>query len=317
MQKERVPAVEPEVLHMKRLFTLLALLLAVGTFLSADIADARRIGGGRSLGAQRQMTPTPAPSPSAPSATPSAPVSPSQAIPGRIAPTAAPAASGMSRWLGPIAGLAAGLGLAALLSHFGLSEGFGSILLIALLVGGGLLLVRMFLRRRVPAAPQMQYAGVAAPRVEPHVGPAAFEPVMGSATPPQSTSDRRYPPGFEPGPFIEQAKLQFRSLQAAYDGSDRKALAEVMTPDMFAEISTELAQRESHLPTEVVKLDAEIVDVTTEGNKHWMSVRFTGLLREDGTVMAKDFDEVWNLVKPVDGSSGWLLAGIQQANEVA
>ena len=24
------------------------------------------------------------------------------------------------------------------------------------------------------------------------------------------------------------------------------------------------------------------------------------------------FTEVWNLVKPADGSSGWLLAGIQQ-----
>ena len=299
---------------MKRLLTLLALLLVVGTFLGADIADARRLGGRRSFGAQRQMTPTPAPSPNAPSATPSAPVSPSQAIPGRTA-TPAPAASGMSRWLGPIAGLAAGLGLAALLSHFGLSEGFANILLIALLVGGGFLLVRMFLRRRVAPTPQMQYAGGPAPRVEPHVGPAAFEPVMGGATPPASATGRRYPPGFEPGPFIEQAKLQFRKLQAAYDNSDRKALAEVMTPDMFAEISTEIAQRESHIPTEIVKLDADIVDVATEGNKHWMSVRFTGLLREDGTVMAKDFDEVWNLVKPADDSSGWLLAGIQQTHD--
>jgi len=305
---------------MKRVMTLLALLLAVGTLVTAEIADARRIGGGRSLGAQRQMTPTPAPSPSAPSASPSAPVSPSQAIPGRTASpaTAAAPASGMSRWLGPIAGLAAGIGLAALLSHFGLSEGFANILLIALVVGGGFLLVRMFLRRRVaPATPQMQYAGGPAPRVEPHVGPAAFEPLMGNATAPQPTTGGKYPPGFEPGPFIEQAKLQFRKLQSAYDGSDRKALAEVMTPDMFAEISTELAQRQSHVPTEVVRLDADIVNVATEGNKHWMSVRFTGLLREDGTVMAKDFDEVWNLVKPVDGSSGWLLAGIQQTNEVA
>ena len=24
------------------------------------------------------------------------------------------------------------------------------------------------------------------------------------------------------------------------------------------------------------------------------------------------FEEIWNLVKPVDGSSGWQLAGIQQ-----
>jgi predicted lipid-binding transport protein (Tim44 family) len=296
---------------MKRLFTMFAVVLAVASWMSADIADARRLGGGRSFGAQRQVTPqpAPAPSPSAPSAAPSAPVNPQAATPGRMNPAPAPATSGASRWLGPIAGLAAGLGLAALLSHFGLSEGFASILLLLLIAGGAVLLIRMVFMRRAPAP--MQYAGGPPPRVEPHVGAATFPPVS-----PKPAADRRYPPGFEPGPFIEQAKLQFRKLQAAYDEGDRKALAEVMTPDMFAEVSGELAQRTSHVPTEIVRLDADIVDVSTEGSRHWMSVRFTGLLREDGTVMAKDFDEVWNLTKPVDGSSGWLLAGIQQANEV-
>jgi predicted lipid-binding transport protein (Tim44 family) len=237
-------------------------------------------------------------------------VNPQAATPGRVNPATAPAASGASRWLGPLAGLAAGIGLAALLSHFGLSEGFASVLLLLLIVGGAVLLIRMLFMRRAPAP--VQYAGGPPPRVEPHVGATTFPPVSVA-----STTERRYPPGFEPGPFIEQAKLQFRKLQGAYDAGDRKALAEVMTPEMFAEVSAEIAQRTSHVPTQIDKLDADIVDVSTESSRHWMSVRFTGRLREDGTVMAKDFDEVWNLTKPVDGSSGWLLAGIQQANEVA
>jgi predicted lipid-binding transport protein (Tim44 family) len=41
-------------------------------------------------------------------------------------------------------------------------------------------------------------------------------------------------------------------------------------------------------------------------------VRYTGVVREDGEANPKPIDEVWNLTKPVDGSSGWLLAGIQQ-----
>jgi predicted lipid-binding transport protein (Tim44 family) len=285
---------------MRRLLTVMAVVLAVGAWMSADVADARRLGGGRSFGSQRQITPQPAPSPGAPNAAPSAPVSPSQA---------APAASGASRWLGPIAGLAAGIGLAALLSHFGLSEGFASVLLLLLIAGGAFLLIRMLFMRRSAPAP-MQYAG--GPRVEPQLSPASFEPVA-----PQPADTRRYPPGFDPAPFIEQAKVQFRKLQSAYDSGDRKALAEVMTPQMFAEVSNELAQRTSHVPTQIDKLDADILDVATEGTQHWMSVRFTGLLREDGTLLPKDFDEVWNLTKPVDGSSGWLLAGIQQTNEVA
>ena len=130
----------------------------------SDFADAKRLGGGRSLGAQRQSI---APSnaagrrPSTPAGAASQPVMPAQ--PGAAAPPRRPPppppTSGMSRWMGPIAGLAAGLGLAALLSHFGLSEGFASLLLIALLVVGVVLVVRMFLARRTPAKPAMQYAG--------------------------------------------------------------------------------------------------------------------------------------------------------------
>jgi predicted lipid-binding transport protein (Tim44 family) len=45
---------------------------------------------------------------------------------------------------------------------------------------------------------------------------------------------------------------------------------------------------------------------------HWASVRFSGTVREAAGGAPEAFTEVWNLVKPRDGSSGWLLAGIQQ-----
>ena len=304
---------------MNKWMAIAVALVAAAAFAGADIADAKRLGGGRTLGAQRQATPAPA-APTSPNVAPSSPAAPVQAAPAK--PAAAPAAAGASRWLGPIAGLAAGLGLAALLSHFGLSESFASFLLVALLVVGGVFLVRMLLSRRAQPARPLQYAGANAgvsPRVEPRLdpaptAPARFEPVMGAtaAGPAPAAASGRFPPGFDAVAFAEQAKMQFRKLQAAYDEGDRKALAEVMTPDMFKEISGELAQRGTHLPTEVMRLDASVVDVATEGDSHWMSVHFTGLLREDGTVLPKEFDEVWNLTKPVDGSSGWLLAGIQQ-----
>lgn len=306
---------------MSKLMTLAVALFALGALVAAEHADAKRMGGGRSLGAQRQVTPAPTP-PASPSVAP-APSAPMQAAPAKAA--AAPAAAGASRWLGPIAGLAAGLGLAALMSHLGLSEAFGSFLLLALLAVGGFFLVRMLLARRAPAARPLQYAGAgaAAPRVEPRLEPSAparFEPVMGAASgaaPAASAPAGNYPPGFDPAPFVEQAKLQFRKLQAAFDSGDRTVLADVLTPEMFADVAQELAARGSHLPTEIMRLDATILEVTTEGDRHWMSVHFKGLLREDGTVLPKEFDEIWNLTKAVDGKSGWLLAGIQQVDEVA
>jgi len=301
-------------------------VVAATTVALSDSADAKRLGGGGSLGAQRQSI-APKPPATAPGAAaqPVMPAQPGAALPAKPAAPATAAPSGMSRWFGPIAGIAAGLGLAALLSHFGLPEGFGSFLLLALLGIGVVLVVRMLLARRAPVKPTMRYAGAGGPGAMPAGydpeplpswgGAPKLEPVMPAAAPasnPAAPSAKPLPPGFDAAGFVKQAKLQFGRLQAAYDAGDRGALSEVMTPEMLAEVTRELGARGEHRATEVVTLNAEVLEVTTEGGTHWASVRYTGLLREDGEPVPKPIDEVWNLTKPADGSSGWLLAGIQQ-----
>jgi predicted lipid-binding transport protein (Tim44 family) len=243
------------------------------------------------------------------------------ASPGALSQTPAmarPAASGASRWLGPLAGLAAGIGLAALFSHLGLSEGFAGLAMLLLLVVGGIFVVRMLMSRRGAVSAPMQYAGAGTTppspiALSPGVAP-AWTPAPSSIPSllPETPALSRFPPGFDAGAFAQQALLQFRKLQAAYDAGDRTALADVLTPGMYAEIDKELSERGEHAPTEVAALDAAVQEAATEGDQHWVSVRFTGLLREDGAVLPKPFDEIWNLVKPVDGTSGWLLAGIRQ-----
>jgi predicted lipid-binding transport protein (Tim44 family) len=301
-----------------------------------DVADAR-VGGGKSMGAQRpSVTPRaqapqaapPAASQAAPQSTPSGaasnPVMP--ATPGAAAAAkpaapagAAPAASGASRWLGPIAGIAAGLGLAALLSHFGLPEGLGTFLLLALLAIGVVFAVRMLLARRQPKEP-LAYAGSARPGITPTFDKSALpewggaqrvEPVLGTgAVGPTSTDGKSFPPGFDAAGFARHAKQQFIQLQSAHDAGDRDALRDVLTPEMYAEVVRDLGTG-TRSSTEVVNLDADVLEVVTEGDRHWASVRFTGKLREGGGP-AQAFDEVWNLSKPIDGKTGWMLAGIQQ-----
>jgi predicted lipid-binding transport protein (Tim44 family) len=299
---------------MKSFFALAIGAVTAVALLSADVVDAKRLGGGRSLGMQRQNV---APSQPAPSVAPrpgaaSDPVMSAQpgAAAARAATPAAPAPSGMSRWLGPIAGIAAGLGLAALMSHLGLSESFGSLLLVGLLVIGAIMLVRRFLMPRTIAEPaaagRAPFAGFT-----PAPGVSRVEPTLNSAAPPV----RSLPPGFDAEPFLQQAKLQFRRLQAAYDKAELTVLSDVMTPALFAEVSQEIDARGSHVPTEVVALNAEILEVVSEGRQYVASVRFNGLVREDGVSQPKPFVEIWNLTKPVDGSSGWLLAGVQQTEE--
>jgi predicted lipid-binding transport protein (Tim44 family) len=311
-------------------------LLALAAFASvallhADFADAARMGGGRSFGMQRSITPPAArtmpPAAQAPQAGqnfngPAAnPVMPARPGAMAAAPAAAGAAkaapSGMSRWLGPVVGLAAGLGLAALFSHLGLSAELGSLLLIGLLAVGAIMLFRAFAARNARnAGPQYAAAGAG---TRPPFG-AAREPAFGShwgANEITPASASRFPPGFDPAPFVEQAKQQFRRLQSAYDRGDRSLLADVTTPEMHAEIVRELATRGTHQPTEVALLDAEVIEVVREGDQYVASVRFHGALREDGASDPHPFEELWHLVKPADGSSGWLLAGIQQAGSPA
>src|SRR5438105_4820813 len=143
---------------MKRTPILLLAGFAALTLALSDLADAARMGGGRSFGAQRQSVTPSKPAPPAAAPANSAAAQPATPAAGTAPAPPAAAPSGASRWLGPIAGIAAGLGLAALLSHFGLSEGFGSLLLVALVIFAGVFLVRMLLRRRETAKP-LQYAG--------------------------------------------------------------------------------------------------------------------------------------------------------------
>ena len=320
---------------MKSLITLAVAALTAVALLGTDVADAKRFGGARSLGTQRQgIAPpasTPAPSgttPSGAASNPVMPASPATAAAARPAAPATAAPTGASRWLGPIAGIAAGLGLAALLSHFGLSEAFASFLLIALVVIAAVVVIRLLLSRRSATQPApLRYSGIGgvsgAPGASQRFQPANTITPAGSMTSFDSTSSsvapaiRRMPPGFDPAPFLEQAKLQFRRVQEAHDNGDRDMLANVTTPEMYHEVVKDLDDRKSHIPTEIVTLDAEVLDVTQEGARYVASIRFNGLLREDGARDPAPFVEIWNLEKPVNGSTGWLLAGIQQTEDVA
>ena len=308
---------------MKRIPILLLAAFAALTLTLSDLADAGRMGGGRSFGAQRQsVTPS---KPAPPAAAPASNAAAQPATPAAgTAPAPAAAPSGASRWLGPIVGIAAGLGLAALLSHFGLSEGFGSLLLIGLVVFGGVFLFRMFMARRETAKPSLQYANAGArenvrasydssprpvwsdaPKKEPYLAPAAAAPEFG-------VTRKALPEGFDAEGFATEAKRQFIRLQGSYDAADRETLSAVMTSEMYAEVGRELDERGVHHATEIVTLDADVLEASTEGDKHWASVRFTGTVRENGEPLPKSIDEVWNLTKPVRGTSGWLLAGITQ-----
>lgn len=303
---------------MKSGFGLLGAILIGATVLALP-AEAKRLGGGKSIGAQRETVTQRQATPPAPAATQT---SPSAAAPAAAA-AAAPAASGARRWLGPIAGIAAGLGLAALFSHFGLGEGFASLLLVVLLVIGVVVLVRFLLRRNAPAPTRgMAYAGPAPAAHGLHT-PHGYETQAAPQTAPGERfgsrqggpEEAKIPEGFDVEQFLKHAKLNFTSLQQAFDRGDLLALKDLTTPEMLEEVKRDLEARGgTSNETQVLKLDASMVEVVQEKQVAWASVRFSGLVRERPEDPATSFDEVWNLRKDLAAGEGWLLAGIQQFN---
>ncbi|MEW6165798.1 MAG: Tim44-like domain-containing protein [Pseudomonadota bacterium] len=271
-----------------------AVVVFVGVALPLQDAEAKRFGGGSSFGMKRSVTP------SQPAV---APRPGQQAAPAATGPATAaqPARRG---WLGPVAGLAAGLGLAALASHLGFGEEMGSLLLVMLLVGGAFFLFRLLTAARQPQ--RVQYAGAGAPMPFD-----AGKVSAGGTAAPQPAA--RIPAGFDAEGFLRQAKLNFIRLQAANDRGDMDDIKTFTLPEVFAEIQMQYEERgRTTQLTDVVQLDADLMEVVTEGDMHIASVHFHGLMREEEGAAPAPFGEIWHLAKPVSGGFGWRVAGIQQ-----
>lgn len=302
---------------------LIALSLAVCSIPLLPLeAEAKRLGGGGSAGMKRDL-----PARTAPDAPPAKPAQSGTAAPTNAAApaagTAAAAAAPKRSWMGPIAGLAAGLGLAALASHLGFGEELANFMMLALLAIVAIIVVRLLMRRfaggqRAPAG--MQLAGAGAPLPNDSNAWRAATPVSsGAAMPAQpvaSAPASALPADFDADGFARIAKMIFIRLQAANDTGDLNDLRAFTTPEMFAAIRLELQDRQGAAQqTDVVQIDAEVLDVAEESDRQVVSVRFHGLIRELRDSGAHPFDEVWHLVKPRDGSREWAIAGIQQLAE--
>jgi predicted lipid-binding transport protein (Tim44 family) len=317
---------------MKKALAMFAVVLALGmTAFDADAA--KRLGGGKSTGMQRSNV-------TAPGNTPGQAGSPGQAAPAVGAPAAgmagAAAAAPKRSWMGPIAGLAAGLGLAALASHFGFGEGLANMLMIGLVIMAVLAVVGMIMRKRAAgqgpalagagtggaargASPlfgqQPQQAAYRTNEAEPaSTGGSMIGSRVGGGMAGATAQAAALPADFDTAAFERNAKAQFMGLQAANDTRDINGLREYLSPEMFDIVSAEIAARgDTPQQTEVFGLGAQVLALATEGSRYVASVRFTGSVRDERGAAPEELDEIWHLTKPVAGNGGWVIAGIQQA----
>jgi predicted lipid-binding transport protein (Tim44 family) len=300
---------------MIRLLLSLFLLMSSSGLVATD-AQAKRLGGGTTSGMKRQAPP---PQPAQP-----VPAQPA-AIPGGAVAAPPPTMAPPPRrsWLGPIAGIAAGIGLAALVSHLGWGDGFGDIIVLALMAGMVWFAVRALMRRFAPAggaaSPMVARAGFAEPAFGgPGAMPARRDPAFGggfggpAAAMPVAADG--LPPGFDKPGFEHFAERLFIRLQAANDAGMIDELRQHATPEMAETFQREIQSRQGPLQqTDVMQIRTQLLAVEREAGDLIASVRFQGQVREDRTAaLSTPFDETWHLIRPVDGSRDWLLAGIAQ-----
>ncbi len=316
---------------------MLALTLVLG---SAD-ADAKRMGGGRSVGKQSSNVTQREAAPAAPANNNAAAARPG--APAAAAPPVAP----KRPWGAMLGGLAAGLGLAWLASSLGLGGAFGQVIMFALLAVGVMLLIGFVMRKfkggntatpnRTSAPFAFQGAGDASSPSS-AVTPRNYRPEnvgndasarpwerSGMASAPGTASmigsglagnqSWGVPADFDAEGFLRACKTNFTTLQDAWDRSDIQALRAMMTDDMLEQIKTQLSDRESHTggatnTTEVVMLNAQLLGIEELSDSYMASVEFSGMIKEDASAGASPFREVWNMTKPRSGG-GWLVAGVQ------
>ncbi len=303
-------------------------------------ADARRMGGGKSFGQQSGNV---SQRNAAPANNPGAPTQNANSAANKPAPAAPAAAAPKKPWGAMLGGLAAGLGLAWLAHSLGLGEGFAQILMFALMAIAAFAIFKMVMRARssarsAPAAASpfaFQGAGAGSPSPESAPLPRGYSPnnvgndasarpwegsnmaggsMIGSAL--AGSQNWGVPEGFDAAGFIEAAKRNFTTLQAAWDRSDVSTLRSMMTDEMLSEIRSQLAERETHRGdepnhTEVLMIEAQLLGIEDLGEAYMASVEFSGMIREEPSSGPSPFREVWNMTKAKAGASGWLVAGVQ------
>lgn len=319
-------------------FSALFLLMLMAVHVDAD---ARRMGGGSSVGRQSNHVSQ------GQSATPASQNANRQQ---QGAANNANAANTRPRspMAGILGGLAAGLGLAWLANALGFGEEFGNIMLMILLGMIVMAAVGFFMRSRNRMAAQgagfssgfkatnglgdggqTSYRQAAAYNPQNVGNDASARPfdqqdyaataqssggsMIGSSLAPNQGWG--VPEGFDTQGFLNAAKHHFVSLQKSWDNADLIGLRALMTDEMLAEIRQQLDNRHAYNNgaanhTEVVSLDARLLGIEELLNEYVASVEFSGLIQEDPAEGPKQFTEVWNLSKPVQGG-GWLVAGIQ------
>ncbi|MDH0100747.1 Tim44 domain-containing protein [Stutzerimonas stutzeri] len=278
---------------MQRVLSIFMALCISLTF--ALDAHAKRFGGGKSFG-------------SAPSHQTRQAPQQTQAAPSQAGKQAAAAPSGASRWLGPLAGLAAG----GLLASMFMGDGFEGIQFMDILIFGliAFLLFRFLAARRRQQQPAM--AGHAPMQREMPQQPATSI-FGGSAAPVAAAPVINAPAWFNEQNFVAAAREHFLSLQQHWDANEMDKIAEFVTPQLLGFLKQERAEiGDAYQSTYIDDLQIQLDGVDDNAEKTTATLTFSGVAKTSRFDQGEPFSESWRMEREQGENQPWLVAGIRQ-----
>ncbi|MBA1377233.1 Tim44 domain-containing protein [Pseudomonas brassicacearum] len=288
---------------MKR-FLSIAMALCIGLTMAIDANAAKRFGGGKSSGA----APTHQTSQMAPS---SAAGSTAATAGAAGAAGAATKASGASRWLGPLAGIAAG----GLLASMFMGDGFQGMQIFDILIMAviAFLVFRFIAARRRKQQEQFAPAGHAPMQREVFNQQPAGGSIFGGAAAPVARPVINAPAWFNEQRFIEAARSHFMSLQQHWDANEMDKIAEFVTPQLLEFLKRERTELgDGYQSTHIENLQVQLDGVDDRADKTIATLTFIGVSKDSRFDQGEAFSESWNMERAQGENQPWLVAGIRQ-----
>lgn len=303
---------------------LLPLLALAVLFAAVDPADAKRLGGNKSFGSRDSYSKSyDKPAPPAKNAT----TTQQQATPN---PQGGPAQGGFLSKFGGVGGMLGGLlvgGMLGSLLFGGMGGGVGVLEIMLLCLAGYMVFRFIRARRSAQANPAGQAAPMGGDRFA-YAGaggqpaPAPDADGWGALRQAQANTGGaaahehvvRLPDGVDEAEFVSGAKALFSRLQASWDRRDLADIESFTSPEVFAEIKRQAEENPTPGRTEVLMVEARVIEAANQGGRTVITVLYDALMREDpADARSVQTREVWHISRDEASSSpSWVLEGIQQ-----
>jgi len=297
--------------HMFRnsrlVFSLIMLFLFAWFYAWIEQAEARRMGGGRSFGSSPSYQRS-APRPGSPQRTQPSQTQPSPQSP--VTPAAAPR---------PFGGMLGGLLMGGLIGSllFGGMQSWGGPGILDILVFGGLLfLLFRFLKARrmaVQGAGQTSFSTGLGSQETRGTSPSGYGPAQGMPLP-AGSEEVKIPKHFDQEDFMKGAKAVYTRLQSSWDKQDLEDIRQFTSKEVWQEINRQAQEDPRPRKTEILRVNARLLEVASSNSHTVASVLFDVMMRESKEEdTAKEVREIWHFSKEDnDPKSFWVLEGIQQ-----